>query len=349
MLAERWNGRAWAKLPSRKVPQQYLSGLSGVSCTSKTACIAVGDYRRGQGCDGSDATQCIERAVAETWDGRSWRLAPVPLPALARHNSSLSGVSCTTTRFCIAVGGYEYGSGCTNYYGQGPCSRQTMIVRWDGSRWRGLPTPSGVGSLSAVSCRSSRWCFAVGGHGCYEVLGASVCSAADLAGVERWDGKRWTRAAAPVPAGGMTPHLEGVSCASRRVCTAVGDYFPAQSNTVAPLAVGWNGTNWQVETTPLDAERGQSSLLGVSCTSPRACTAVGGSPDQGTTLVLRWDGTRWTPEPSPNPLHTETNHLTSISCTNARRCVAVGVSTSPDISALAEIWNGRSWRIVRTP
>jgi hypothetical protein len=347
-LAERWNGKAWAVLLTQRPRREYSSGLSAVSCTSKRSCVAVGTYGFGSGCDGSDATRCIQRAIAEVWNGRLWTLEPVPLPALASHNSSLSGVACASARSCVAVGGYEYGSGCTNYYGLGPCARQTLGVRWNGRRWQALSTPSGVGALSAVSCSSSRSCVAVGGSGCYEVMGGGSCSAG-VAPAERWDGSHWTLEATAAEPGAAMTQLRGVSCVSPRVCTAVGTYPPPRSNTFAPLAEAWDGTNWQVEPTPFIPATGQSALSGVSCTSPRACTAVGGNPDAGTSLVLRWDGTTWSVQPSPNPAHTETNGFTSVSCTTARWCVAVGNSTYPDVTALAEAWNGRRWSIEPTP
>ena len=347
-LAERWGGRgAWTTLVAQRPRGEYSSVLSAVSCTSKTSCVAVGGDALGEGCDGSDKPACIERAIAETWNGKSWLLRPVPLPALASQDSSLSGVACTTARFCVAVGGYEYGSGCTDYYGQGPCARQTMIARWNGRRWQELPTRSGVGALSAVACSSSRSCFAVGGSGCYEALGASVCSVG-VATAERWDGRRWTLVATPVPAGETAAQLRGVACRSSRVCTAVGTYTPASGN-FAPLAEGWNGASWVVEPTPFDAAAGQSTLMGVSCTSSRVCTAVGTNSDQGTSLILGWKGSTWTTQASPKPAGTETNFLGSVSCTSATRCVAVGGSTYPDITSLAEAWNGKRWRIEPTP
>jgi len=274
---------------------------------------------------------------------------PVPLPALASQNSSLSGVSCATARFWVAVGGYEYGSGCTNYYGLGPCNQQTIIEQWNGRHWQELPGPAGAGGLSAVSCSSSRSCIAVGGSGCYGSGGGSFCSGSGFAPAEHWDGRRWSLQATPTVSVGMPPQLVGVSCGSLFACTAVGTYAQQQSQTPAPLAEGWNGTSWAVEPTPADPSAGQSTLASVSCTSPRACTAVGGLPNPGTTLVQRWDGATWTVQPSPNPPNTETNVLNSVSCTSAVRCIAVGISTYPDIASLAEAWNGTRWRIQRTP
>lgn len=352
-LAERWNGRNWMVASAQNPRRAWSSSLAAVSCTSSRACVAVGDYSFGKGCGSYASVPCSAHAIAEVWNGESWKLMPVPLSALASQGGSLSGVSCATARFCVAVGGYEYGSGCTNYYGQGPCNRRTIIERWNGKRWRDLPTPAGIGALSAVSCSSSRACIAVGGPNCFAMGGGSVCSGSGGAPAERWNGRGWSLEAVP---GGITTALNGVSCVSARSCTAVGNYAPPSApdgppGGRVPLDEQWNGATWTVEQTtfrPPSSVAPQAYLDGVSCSSPRLCFAVGHDQESGTTLAERWDGATWTVQPSPNPPNTETNALSSVSCTSAVRCIAVGISTYPDIASLAEAWNGTQWRIQRT-
>ena len=43
-LGETWNGTSWAIQPTANQPHAQLSGLFGVSCTSTSACTAVGAY-----------------------------------------------------------------------------------------------------------------------------------------------------------------------------------------------------------------------------------------------------------------------------------------------------------------
>ena len=69
---------------------------------------------------------------------------------------------------------------------------------------------------------------------------------------------------------------------------------------------------------------GGSSLNGVSCTSPRACTAVG-------TGVYRWNGRRWSTQRAP----IGADELGGVSCTSANACTAVGSGVYS--------WNGRRW------
>jgi hypothetical protein len=240
----------------------------------------------------------------------------------------LDGVSCPRAGFCIAVGGYRYGSGCTQLLP--PCSQGTIIVGWTGRRWRELPTPPGVAGLNAVSCSSSRSCFAVGGQ-CATVSGGIGCVVS-----ERWDGRRWSLQATPSIPG----DLFGVACVSPRACTAVG-FRPAphRPSVQASLAEGWNGSKWTVERFQV---RGDLSWLdSVSCTLRRACTAVSGQPYRP--RVQRWNGTTWRVQPSPRTIS-----LASVSCSSAVRCVAIG-EKSPSGLALAEAWNGARWSIMPTP
>jgi hypothetical protein len=82
-LIERWNGTSW------QLSGQSLSGgLTGVFCTTASACTAVG----GNG-----------TALAERWNGTSWTSQATPnLP-----DTSLQSVSCTSASACMAVGQYN--------------------------------------------------------------------------------------------------------------------------------------------------------------------------------------------------------------------------------------------------
>ena len=107
-------------------------------------------------------------------------------------------------------------------------------------------------------------------------------------------------------------------------------------------SAGANG-RWAVEATPNPAA--ESLLNGVSCSSPRACTAVGtyvtGSlANKNWTLAVRWNGRRWTRQATAN--RRGGGALLGVSCPRARDCVAVG---SAGDSTLVERWTGHGWRI----
>lgn len=350
-LAERRNGSGWAVHPSQNPKGALSSELSAVSCVSRRACVAVGDKVFGRHGCGGDVGPCPTRPIAELWNGESWKLELVPLlapAATAAANPVLTAVSCSTRRFCVAVGGYAFGSGCATLGEGGPCEGRTIAERWNGKRWREMSTVGGVGALSGVSCSSSVGCTAVSfAADCLARSGGgSVCFGTGGPVAERWNGRGWSLEATPTVAGGG---LSGVSCPSPRACMAVGTYpvVPSSMSLFAPLAEGWNGASWTVEPTPFDAEAGEDTLGAVSCSSPRACTAVGALENPGTTVVLRWDGTTWNVQNFPNPQ----NRLESVSCPSARRCVAVGFSYNPENltgAATADAWNGARWRVERT-
>lgn len=56
---------------------------------------------------------------------------------------------------------------------------------------------------------------------------------------ERWDGTRWRIEPTPHPAGSPTNFLNGVTCSSRRACTAVGSAVAGKIRV--PLVERWNG------------------------------------------------------------------------------------------------------------
>ena len=75
-FAEQWNGTSWA-LKSTPAPSgSTTSQLNSVSCTSKTACEAVGS--------GNSQTW------AESWNGTAWKIQTTPTPSGGR-NAFLGG------------------------------------------------------------------------------------------------------------------------------------------------------------------------------------------------------------------------------------------------------------------
>jgi hypothetical protein len=340
-LAERWNGSAWDIQPTPGGPGiEASNSLAAVSCISATDCTAVGNY--------DPAGNGSGKALAERWNGTTWVIRPVPSPAGAQ-GSSLSGVSCTSARACTAVGSFIAQHGQSIF-------EVTLAERWNGVRWSVQPTPSPSArlgnSLSAVSCASRHACVAVGSYG---VERHGKIQTPMLA--ERWNGGKWTvtRALAPPRISGGS--LNGVSCTSETKCVAVGDYYTGSVSQVGYLTLTerWNGRKWAIQRTPDLAGEDFSILSAVSCTSARACTAVGSYDDPavgGLELAERWNGRTWAIEPVPVPGGIlQANSLSAVSCASARSCTAV--STYLDVvngeQALAEHWNGTKWAIQPIP
>ena len=98
----------------------------------------------------------------------------------------------------------------------------------------------------------------------------------------------------------------------------------------------------------------ESVLLGVSCTTAVACTAVGYYVRSGSgylTLAEAWNGRSWQIQATPNPAGALATTLTGVSCTAARTCLAVGshLTTAATSLTLAEAWDGTSWQIQAIP
>ena len=165
------------------------------------------------------------------------------------------------------------------------------------------------------------------------------------------------RACTGVPKPGCTVDSEflGVSCTSVKACTAVGQYVPFSPKHLylsSTLAERWNGKNWTIEPTPNPPPKGATvnylQLNTVSCTSAKACTAVGqyvNRSDVWLPVAEGWNGKKWAIEPTPKTsTATEGSSLSGVSC-KTRTCTAVGFQHSTDVETLAEGWNGRKWAV----
>jgi hypothetical protein len=250
-LAEAWNGTSWSVQTTPNPSEATSSYLNGVSCTSSSACVAVGEYQHHTGM--SSTTY----AFAEVWNGTSWTVKSVPNPA-ETTDSALSGVSCTSSSACTAVGSYN------NF---------TLAEAWNGTSWSVQTTPNpaeaAASSLRGVSCTSTSACVAVG-----EYQHHSGMSSTTYAFAEVWNGTSWTVKSVPNPAETTASALSGVSCTSSSACTAVGSY---SSSILGILAELWNGASWvyQLPTTEPGPHVTSSKLLGVSCWSTAVCEGAG--------------------------------------------------------------------------
>lgn len=223
------------------------------------------------------------------------------------------------------------------------------------STWSIQATPEPVNTtsstLSAVSCASPTTCTAVGYS--TDVAGQAVTLA------ERWSDGAWRVQQTPNPSGATASFLFGVSCATARVCTAVGSSTDGHGVTM-PLVERWDGSSWRIELTPglSGPHHGPFSYLGgVSCATSTTCAAVGyDGNSQGTagaSLTERWGGRRWTVQPTPGLPGAKVSFLSSVSCEATTDCVATGflINHAGFGVTLAERWDGGSWAIqpTRTP
>jgi hypothetical protein len=312
---------AWSIVPTPNPSGATDSNLDGVSCTSASACIAVGQSFNGT----------TDEMLAEHWNGTTWAITPTPSPS-GTLGSGLRGVSCTSASACTAVGFYSNAT-----------TSLPLAERWNGTTWaiQKMRNPSGglINYVYGVSCTSVSACTAVGSTNVGSTDNVGTYTLA-----EHWNGKVWAiQKAAKLSVG--EGYLDGVSCTSASACTAVGTYTKDGEET---LAEQWNGKVWAIQPTlgPPD----NSVLQAVSCTSASACTAVGSyhgeksGASEG--LVQRWNGTKWASQPFR---HAKNATVTGVSCTSASACIAVGGILGAGGGLLAESWNGTTWTIQTTP
>jgi hypothetical protein len=197
-----------------------------------------------------------------------------------------------------------------------------------------------------VGGASSRWRLVVPVVGCMTV--AVGMASAGTAGAASWAIQQ-----APIPSGATSSVLKSVSCTSHRACTAVGSYHNGAGISVT-LAERWNGDGWEIQGTPNPPGATSSVLDGVSCTSHKACVAVGSYQNSGGTFMLaeRWNGARWEIQYTPDPADATSSLFNAVSCTSPGACTAVGTYDSSSEGrdhTLAERWNGDKWTVQDTP
>jgi hypothetical protein len=110
-----WNGLSWS-LAGVDTAAVLSHGFSagGVSCVAATACYAVVE---------SSNADTNSFAFGLVWNGRRWRLVKIP-GGFNPHSDLLNGISCSSTRFCMAVG---------------YIASRLYTVAWNGTKWRIVP------------------------------------------------------------------------------------------------------------------------------------------------------------------------------------------------------------------
>jgi hypothetical protein len=271
-----------------------------------------------------------------------WAAEDLPQPPNSGNGHYAFGVSCPGPEECVAVG---------QNWSLDVHTGVTLAEYWDGASWSAMDTPNPPGldegwahdwyaSLNGVSCVSLTACVTVGVYRDPDEVEKPL--------VEVWDGSAWTMGALPWPEGAKAARLSDVSCASATECVAIGRSQSA-AGTVRALVMRWDGTGWDVETTPSPEGATDSWLLGVSCSSASSCTGVGAyeTGAGGTaTLALHWNGSNWAIQSTPNPGPRSDAQLYDVSCPAATACMAVGYyRIGPTIVALAASWDGSEWTV----
>jgi hypothetical protein len=305
-------GWTTTKVPSGAGP------LASVSCWSSNGCLSVG-------------------SEALLWNGTAWTAIATP-----PESKALDGVACTAASFCLAVGQND--------------SALAAAWKWNGTSWQNLVVynPGSTDNvLNAVKCASATNCEAVGGHG-----DGSDSTTYPLA--EVWNGSSMQKQSTY---GAPHGELYGVSCESSSKCEAVGADFDGTSTDCIPppdgagcpvpdaLAMGWTGTMWQTQATPVQPFMDYNNMFGpgtsnwqdtaVSCWSS-GCMASGWQDEasdpssvQPAPYAEYWNGTSWSVSEWGNTDDTLISSYPSISCTTTT--VTTGGSCAGSGGALTAI------------
>jgi len=168
-LAVHWNGRSWTRVPT---PALKIGGyFNAVAGSSASSVWAVGLVGPGRGV--TAAAQLIEH-----WNGRRWTVQKFPaLPG----GGQFSGVAASWANNIWAVGTAYGAPGCI---GESCGPFLTLIMHWNGSRWKVVPSPNPEETISialngvAAVARDNIW--AVGNANSSSTF------------IVHWNGRAWS-------------------------------------------------------------------------------------------------------------------------------------------------------------
>jgi hypothetical protein len=266
-------GSAWsprqAPLPAG-ASARPAAQLVSVSCSSATACTAVGSY--------VDKLGNRQGLLVTLHDAR-WTAMRSQLPAgSAVPGAKLSPVQCLRPAGCVAVGTYSAGSA-------------GLIVAGAGTAWTAAAAPLPAGAAAApaasfpdITC-SGATCVAVGSY--TDAAGNRQAMIVSLRA-------KITALTAPLPTG-FAPaqgspgaELTSVACPTANECVAVGVYTDTSGEARLLLVTG-TGSAWKASRAPVPANArtvgsqaqgvlAPPALTAVTCADASACVAVGSYP-----------------------------------------------------------------------
>jgi photosystem II stability/assembly factor-like uncharacterized protein len=270
------SGTTWtpANLVANGFALEGFSGLTGISCPSRTVCYAIGggEYLvtedsgaiwtigaglvNGAGAQGGggglgpygttiacpSTTMCVTNGTTNVGSGAIPSGILVTTDAGRRWVSErlplrmgVFGFSCPATRVCFAIG--------AGGYGYGPHEFAAILSSTDAGRsWRTRLDIQGPG-INEIACSTTSTCVAGEEDG-------------DTVNVTTDSGSTWTTRAFPPGLG-----VGEVTCPSTSVC------YVTASNGI--LATADSGDTWAVRALPSD-----NSPIAISCPSPTACFVI---------------------------------------------------------------------------
>jgi hypothetical protein len=206
-----------------------FSLLPQVTCTSPSACVAVGLY--------DTTAPSHQYPLIETWNGTTWTALAAPLPSNASSSPNfqqMNAVSCASPSFCVATGLYQ-DTGLKQW---------GLIETFQGGTWTDATAPQPTNSDAAVqqtvlyevSCPTPSSCITGGSY--------YAASLGYTGMIDTLSAGRWTSAPVPLPSNVATSAADSyartVACYSPVACVAGGPYKDSSGNRQGFLDT-WTG------------------------------------------------------------------------------------------------------------
>lgn len=212
-------------------------------------------------------SQAVNKPLAEHWNGTTWTMVTVPLPA-GQTSATLSGVDDLSPTDAWAVGTINSSQSLT------------LIEHWNGTSWSVVASPNPVTGVPGDGDSLS----AIAGTGPNDLWAAGTDVTEN--------------------AGGGLNHLSGVSADGPDDVWASGYAQDVHdTNFNVPGLLHWNGTSWTVAKVPNLGGEG-SLLFSDQVLSPTDAWAVGQTQSLNgkiTTLTEQFNGSTWSIVTSPDP------------------------------------------------
>lgn len=240
--------------------------------------------------------------TATSW---SWETVASPAVVGVNHDvrASLSVVSCSSGKYCVAVG--SKGNGTIT---------SPLLEAYDGRSWRVLPLRQPPGAfLYGVSCSPSSYCMSVGQ---WYTSSSRYGALVDVHTTRGW---------LQIPGPPTAARLQAVSCVATATCIALGD---AKGAPEAMSAYEYADGRWSTMPFLGGSPGPDDGFNSVSCTSVTFCMAVGYA-GTGTYISARrfaelFDGRYWVAASEPGWTGTGVSALGAVSCGEADGCLATG-------------------------
>lgn len=286
--------------------------------------------------------------LAAHWDGTGWTV--VPSPNVGTNDNILYGVSSVRSGAPSSAGSGQAVWGVGSY-GTGSTGSKPLIIRWDGSAWKVIPSPDpgpGRGVLHAVFALTPNDAWAVGSYATSDALGNAIAGQSWTL-IEHWDGTRWSTVPSPSP-GNAINNLSAIAAVTDNDIWAVGSYEQQQTEPIGAgktLILHWDGSAWTEVPSP-NAQTWISGLSGVAARSVDDVWAVGGvnGGEHVDPLTMHWDGKQWSIISSPVSTSHNGGSLSSVAVLSGNNVWAVG---GDSMTPLLTHWDGKEWSNVTSP